>query len=160
MMKWPFRAVLCLACLGAPAVARSQTAENVAVIINDAAPESQRVGEHYVQQRHIPASNVIRIRITPDETIDRAAYVRAIEEPIATALSRARLQDRVLYLVLTKGVPLRIAGTAGQDGTGASVDSELTLLYRRMAGQTIFTRGRVDNPTSTGSSNSSESPMQ
>jgi uncharacterized protein (TIGR03790 family) len=48
--------------------------------------------------------------------------------------------------VLTKGVPLRIAGTNGTDGSVASVDSELTLLYRRLTGQNTPTRGRVVNP--------------
>jgi len=41
-------------------------------------------------------------------------------------------QDRILYIVLTKGIPLRVNGTSGQDGTIASVDSELTLLYRKL----------------------------
>ena len=33
------------------------------------------------------------------------------------AIRRAGLQDRLLYLVLTKGVPLRIADTTGLAGT-------------------------------------------
>ena len=61
------------------------------------------------------------------------------------------LQDRLLYLVLTKGVPLRIAGTTGLTGTLASVDSELTLLYRRLTGQQLSVSGRVDNPFFLGS---------
>jgi uncharacterized protein (TIGR03790 family) len=56
------------------------------------------------------------------------------------------LHDRVLYIVLTKGIPLRIAGTEGTDGSVSSVDSELTLLYRRMTGQVAPTRGRIANP--------------
>jgi hypothetical protein len=59
---------------------------------------------------------------------------------------RTGLHDRILYLVLTKGVPLRIAGTTGFEGMIASVDSELTLLYRRLAGDNVQTRGRIDNP--------------
>ncbi len=62
------------------------------------------------------------------------------------AIRRGGLQDRLLYLVLTKGVPLRIAGTTGLAGTLASVDSKLTLLYRRLAGQPISTAGKIDNP--------------
>ena len=48
--------------------------------------------------------------------------------------------------MLTKGVPLRIAGTAGLDGIVASVDSELTLLYRKITGVLRRVRGHVDNP--------------
>src|ERR1051325_8819841 len=49
-------------------------------------------------------------------------------------------------MVLTKGVPLRINGTAGQEGTMSSVDSELTLLYRRLTGISVETSGQIPNP--------------
>jgi uncharacterized protein (TIGR03790 family) len=120
--------------------------ENVAVVINDASPVSQRVGEYYTRTRAIPASNVFHIRTSVDETIDLSTYATTIEGPIAAALSREGLQDRVLYIVLTKGTPLRIRGTDGQDGTAASVDSELTLLYRKMLRVPVPQRGRIDNP--------------
>jgi uncharacterized protein (TIGR03790 family) len=131
---------------GLPTPAAAQSAENVAVIINDDSPDSQRIGEYYARVRALPASNVLRIRTSLQDTIDRATYTRTIEGPIAAAIGRARLQDRVLYLVLTKHIPLRIAGTTGLNGTGASVDSELTLLYRRMTGQPTRAAGYVDNP--------------
>ena len=124
----------------------AQSAENVAVVINDSSAVSQRIGAYYVEKRGIPPSNVLRIRTSLDETIERPAYASTIEEPIGAAIARAGLQDRILYLVLTKGVPLRIAGTAGSNGTSGSVDSELTLLYRRMTGQPVPAVGRVDNP--------------
>ena len=142
------RTMVLIACVGAivPAVARAQSPENVAVVINGASPASQKIGEYYVRERGIPAANVIRIQAPTTEAVSRVVYASTIEGPIAAALSRERLQDRVLYLVLTKGVPLRIAGTIGQDGTTAAVDSELTLLYRRMTGQTVLARGRINNP--------------
>ena len=123
-----------------------QSAENVAVVINEASAASQRIAEHYIHQRAIPSSNVIRIRTSQQETIDRRTFVDTIQNTIAAALARHRLQDRILYIVLTKGVPLRIAGTGGLEGSSASVDSELTLLYRRMTGKNVPVRGRVDNP--------------
>lgn len=140
---------LVLACALAtmpPSVAHAQSAENVAVVVNDESPVSQRVAEYYVQKRGIPAANVLHVRTTTAEVIERAAFVTTLEQPIGAAISRQGLQDRILYLVLTKGVPLRIAGTSGANGTGASVDSELALLYRRMTGQVAGTRGRIDNP--------------
>ena len=126
--------------------ASGQTAENVAVVINLASPASQRIGEYYVKRHQIPPANVIRIRTAQEETITRERYLATIENPIAAAVTRQRLHDRVLYLVLTKGVPLRIAGTVARDGTMASVDSELTLLYRKLTGRTVPVAGRVDNP--------------
>lgn len=126
--------------------ASAQSPENVAVVINTTSAASQRVGEHYARVRGIPTANVIRIQTSTDDSVSRVVYANTIEAPIAAALGKERLHDRVLYLVLTKGVPLRITGTPGQDGTLAGVDSELTLLYRRMTGQAVLTRGRVDNP--------------
>jgi len=132
--------------LTASAPTFAQTAENVAVVINDASPESRQIGEYYIKARDIPAANVIRLKTTTDETIQPAAFAATIQGPIAAALTRAGTLDQVLYLVLTKGVPLRVLGTGGPDGTVASVDSELTLLYRRMTGRSVAARGKVDNP--------------
>ena len=135
-------AFLCLVATAASA----QSAENVAVVINDNSPDSQRIGEHYAKTRALPESNIIRIRTSSEETVDRATYVSTIEAQISAAIRRAGLQDRLLYIVLTKGVPIRIDGTAGLDGTISSVDSELTLLYRRMTGQGVSPAGKIDNP--------------
>ena len=115
---------------GLSPAASAQGPENVAVIINDASAASQRIGDYYVRQRNIPAENVIHIRTVEDETISRELYALTIERPIAVALTRGQLQDRVLYLVLTKGVPIRINGTSGLNGTVGSVDSELTQIGR------------------------------
>ncbi len=125
---------------------QAQSAENVAVVINESSEESKRVGEHYAVTRKLPPSNILRIQTSTQDTIERPAYEASIERPLAVAIRRGGLQDRLLYLVLTKGVPLRIAGTTGLTGTLASVDSELTLLYRRLTGQQLNVSGRVDNP--------------
>src|SRR5262245_36193028 len=87
----------------------AQSAENVAVIVNDNSTDSQRIGEHYARARGLPESNVFRIKTSTDETIERDVYLKTIEQPLAVAIRRGGLQDRLLYLVLTKGVPLRIA---------------------------------------------------
>lgn len=131
--------------------AQAQSAENVAIVVNDASPASQQIAEAYIRKRGVPPSNVIHVTATTDDQIERAAYAATLEGPIAAALSKGGLQDRVLYIVLTKGVPLRINGTAGLTGTVASVDSELTLLYRRMAGVNVPIVGRIDNPYFLGS---------
>jgi uncharacterized protein (TIGR03790 family) len=128
------------------APARAQTGDNVAVVINDASPASQRIGEYYARKRSVPAENVIHISAPTTDEITKAAYDAAIQNAIAGAIVKHDLQDRILYIVLTKGIPLRIQGTSGQDGTVASVDSELTLLYRRLTGRLVATAGPVQNP--------------
>ena len=129
-----------------PWTALAQSPENVAVVINDSSPDSQKIGLAYAQARAIPDSNVLHIRTSTVETVDRATFALTIEGPLAAAISRRGLQDRILYLVLTKGMPLRVDGTIGQTGTMASVDSELTLLYRRMTGQIVNLSGPALNP--------------
>jgi len=129
-----------------PSRVAAQSAENVAVVINDNSPDSQKIGQAYASARSIPDSNVLHIRTSTAETVDRLIYTQTIEGPIAAAIGRERLQDRILYLVLTKGVPLRVAGTTGQKGTMASVDSELTLLYGRMTGRVVRPEAAVVNP--------------
>ena len=139
-------AVTCLTVwLGTAPVVHGQSPENVAVVVNDNSADSRRIAEHYARTRGLPESNVLRIQ-TSEEAIERDAYVRTIEQPLGLAIKRAGLQDRLLYLVLTKGVPLRIVGTTGVSGTLASVDSELTLLYGRLVGQPISLQGKIDNP--------------
>jgi len=129
-----------------PGLAGAQTGDNVLVVINAASPASVAVGEYYAKARHVPENHVVRLSTSTTEAVERAQYERTIETPIATWLTRHSLQDRVLYFVLTKGVPLRINGTTGRDGTAASVDSELTLLYRRLIGTRAGIMGRVANP--------------
>src|SRR5512146_641555 len=113
--------------LGTPLLA--QTAENVLVVLNEASPISMDIGMYYGQKRGIPQTNLLRIKTTADENISREDFERQIDAPIANWLTRNFAQDRILYIVLTKGIPIRVTGTTGQDGTVASVDSEITLLY-------------------------------
>jgi uncharacterized protein (TIGR03790 family) len=143
--------VLFLCFLSIPATASGQAAANVAVIINEKSSASIRIGEYYAEHRGIPPANIIRIATPPVEEVDRTTFTDSIATPIARALTVAGLQDRVLYLVLTKGVPLRISGTIGGRGTAASVDSDLTLLYRRMTGRPVPPAGPLDNPYYAGS---------
>ena len=124
----------------------AQSPENVAVVINDNSPESQRIGQAYAAARSIPDSNVFHIRTATQDTIDAQLFQRTIHGPLSGAIGRARLHDRILYLVLTKGIPIRIAGSQGQNGSMASVDSELTLMYRRMSGRLNTPQGPVVNP--------------
>ena len=120
--------------VAAPALA--QTGDNVLLIVNQASADSVRIAEHYARVRGVPQTQVVRITVdaVADE-IERPAFDSQIQTPIAEWIRRHSAQDRILYIVLTKGVPLRIRGTSGRSGTIASVDSELTLLYRRLTGE-------------------------
>jgi uncharacterized protein (TIGR03790 family) len=129
-----------------PIRASAQSVDNLVLVINDSSPASVQVGEYYAQKRKVASDHVVHINTVVSDTVARAEYLRAIEAPIGTWLSTRGLQDTVLYLVLAKGVPLRIAGTDGLTGTVASVDSELTLLYQKLLGNQVPLAGRVANP--------------
>ena len=126
--------------------ALAQTPANVMVVINDASPESVRIGEYYVAKRRIPPENVVRLKTAVADEMDRAAYEVLIERPISENLTQHATQDRIHYIVVTKGIPLRVRGTSGLEGSVASVDSELTLLYRKLLGIPIPPAGRIPNP--------------
>jgi uncharacterized protein (TIGR03790 family) len=103
--------------------------ENVAVVVNANSAASGEIAAYYIQKRGVPERQVCLIRTTAEETIERARFDREIAAPLARCLKARGLTERVLYLVTTLGVPLRIAGSEGPDGTRAAVDSELCLLY-------------------------------
>jgi uncharacterized protein (TIGR03790 family) len=121
----------------------AQSAENVLVVVNARDALSRRVGAYYVHARQVPLKNVCRIDAPPAETIGRADYEKLVEAPIARCLSSARLVEKILYIVTAQGVPLRVSG-AGMEG--AAVDSELTLLYSKLAGRSFPLAGAVPNP--------------
>jgi uncharacterized protein (TIGR03790 family) len=124
----------------------AQTADHVLLVVNKTSQDSVKVGEHYSRVRRIPADQVLQIEAPVTETVPRATFQRQIETPISNWIAKRAAHDRILYIVLTKGVPLRIEGTLGRTGTVASVDSELTLLYRKMVGATLAPGGQVPNP--------------
>ena len=125
----------------------AQSGANVLVLANEALPSSVEIAEYYVQRRQVPADQLLKIRTSVADQVSRQEFERTIQNPIRVWLARTGAQDRILYVVLTKGIPLRIAGQGGgRTTTIASVDSELTLLYRRMTGQAVSPAGNVPNP--------------
>ena len=126
--------------------AAAQDGTNVLLVVNDASPDSRQIGEHYAAVRGVPRENIVRLQTPPVEEVERRLYDSDIEFPILRRITSTARQDRILYIVLTKDVPLRIRGTAGLRGTTASVDSELTLLYQRLLGHRLLPFGRLNNP--------------
>ena len=141
-------ALVCSALLFPPA-ASAQSGANVVVVANESNADSIAIAEHYAKARGLPTDNVIRLKTLPADTpevISRLLYDRNIQKPIADWFNRHSAHDRILYIVLTKGIPLRIEGSGGRNGTQASVDSELTLLYRTLTGRAVPPHGQIDNP--------------
>lgn len=124
----------------------AQGPENVLLVVNKSSKDSRAVAEYYQKQRAIPAGNVCMIKTLDQEEIKRVFFEDEIRKPIWNCLAKRSLQDRALYIVLTKGVPIKIKGEEGQKEDYASVDSELTLLYSDMLGIPHRLSGGLPNP--------------
>jgi uncharacterized protein (TIGR03790 family) len=126
----------------------AQTPAQVLVVVNKKSPTSTAIGQYYMNRRAIPAANLCVIDTPPEDDISHAVYEADIEKPIGSFLAARKLQESILYVVTTQGVPLRITGKPADRlrDTGASVDSELTLLYQKLHGVTIPLEGPRPNP--------------
>jgi len=124
----------------------AQTPDEVLIVVNQASPLSRKIGEYYAERRRVPASNICRLQSTSNEEISRSDYDSQIAKPIQDYLRGHKLTEKVLYIVTTAGVPLKIRGSLGITGDAASVDSELTLLYSDIHGHSHSTAGGVANP--------------
>ncbi|MDR2982858.1 MAG: TIGR03790 family protein, partial [Puniceicoccales bacterium] len=144
-----------------PSLFATVTPENVVVVVNRDDIDSLEIARHYIKARNIPEKNLIEMSLSHNEEITWEVFQRTIWNPLLKELikrewltgtvkpdpdkaGRQRLvvgENKIGYLVLCRGVPLRIANSAEvleQEAlrnineafavTTASVDSELTLL--------------------------------
>lgn len=141
------------------------------VVYNENDPLSRDLAGFYAEKRGIPAERVISLKCPTDEEITREQYDETIAGPLRAQFdahgwwtrtpdrpdkepSSVVRANRIRFLVLMRGIPLRIRQTAAypgdfcnqpppiRDANGASVDSELAVLG-------LFTRGisgLVPNP--------------
>lgn len=135
---------LILVLLALSARATAQGPENVLLVVNKDSKASRAVGNYYRARRGIPARQVCTIRTLDEDEIARVFFEDEIRKPILKCLRQRALQDRILYIVLTKGVPLKIKREGRDDQ--ASVDSELTLAYQDLLGVRHRLSGALRNP--------------
>jgi uncharacterized protein (TIGR03790 family) len=138
--------VRCLLTLLLASAALAQGPENVLVVVNGASSVSRQIGSYYRQRRGVPQANLCVIDAPAVEVVTRRVYDKAVAAPIAACLKSRGLEEKVLYIATTLGVPLRIDGSGGVHGTGAAVDSELALLYADIRGARHPIEGTVANP--------------
>ncbi len=156
---------LALAVLGATALRDTRQPEfrRVVVLANSNDPGSLELARHYCTCRGIPSANIIALPMPLTETVSWPEFVQQVWEPLAAALARDGWIDWIefegrdiagrrlrlthhhalSYLVLCRGVPLRIAHDdslrdqvvdqvlarkSELQSNRASVDSELALL--------------------------------
>lgn len=98
--------------------APSPDVKRVLVVINQNSPDSTVVGSYYVKKRSIPKENVVFVKVTSNNNISTTEYTSGIEGAVRANL--AKNKNKIDFIVLTKGVPLRL----DNDG-GNSVDGRL-----------------------------------
>jgi uncharacterized protein (TIGR03790 family) len=155
----------CLLATGAqgPAAEPAAAAARVVVLANRDDPDSLRLARYYTEKRGVPAANIFAYKMSAAETIGWPEFVATIWQPLQDDLVRAGWIDaipmdlvdqagrrkyvihshRIAYLVVCRGVPLRIeanpawaiepavvplANQAEFRTNQAAVDSELALL--------------------------------
>lgn len=100
--------------------------KNVVVVINDSSPISQAIGAYYQSKRGIPDSNVCHIQCPTVEEIPGSVCESDIVCPIRSFLSSHPFPDRIDYIVLTKGIPLKAAYDNAYFSGPVSIASLLT----------------------------------
>ncbi|HTS48412.1 MAG TPA: TIGR03790 family protein [Bryobacteraceae bacterium] len=129
------------------ALAVCQSAANVLVVANEASPLSQKIADYYAARRHIPPANICRLNVQPDEEISPEEYQSRIADPIAAFLRAHHLEENILYIVTTAGLPLRVSGHGdGILSEVGAVDSELALLYSDMHAHPHIAPSGIPNP--------------
>jgi uncharacterized protein (TIGR03790 family) len=123
----------------------AQGPQNILLVVNRKSKISRAIGEYYRERRGVPPDQICYLRTFDAEEIDRETFDEEVKRPILRFLERGKLEDRILYIVLTKGVPLKIKGGSTRRDY-ASVDSELTLLYQDLAGVPRSLDGPARNP--------------
>lgn len=147
-------------------------AARVVIVANSADPDSESLAAYYARARGIPPENIVPLFLPREETVPWPVFAADLFNPLSAELIRrgwisavpsagvdacGRREGvfdghRISYLVLMRGVPLRIAEnpawlpagkkTAGINVNCASVDGELALLAR--SGSPVY--GMVPNP--------------
>ena len=141
--------LLALAMVVALPLSGAPSGADVLVVVNRQSLVSRRIGDYYTKKREVPLSQICTLNVPPDEQISRRSYDQNVEAPIASFLKKNGLAEKILYIVTTLGVPLKIAGENGLGDLqtdAASVDSELAALYGRKHGTAMPLKSAVNNP--------------
>lgn len=119
----------------AAAQPKSKDVNRVLVVINKSSEASQEIGRYYMKQRGIPGNQLVLITAPEKEQISVEEFRGQVEPLISIKL---KAMPNIDYIVLTKGVPLRI-----QNGAGFSVDSMLASIREPLADADLVEPAKV-----------------
>jgi uncharacterized protein (TIGR03790 family) len=104
---------------------------DVLLVANNQSAVSMNISNYFFTQRNMAYR--VNISVIEQETINFTTFNSSIRIPIENYLLQNNLVNQINYIVLTKGIPLRIENPIGSSCFAithqcASVDSELTLI--------------------------------
>jgi len=112
-LVFPFILALSTAAALANAQPVKRSPDEVLLLTNSNSPISRAVADDYAQKRHIKHRLSIKCQDsalrTQDETMTLADFTEKIETPVRKYL---RTHPRIEFIVLTKGIPIRITGAS------------------------------------------------
>lgn len=114
-----------------------KTPLNVVVVSSQRSPESQQIGRAYMEAYRLKPEQFCLIPCAPVEEIPLLEYRETVEKPVMDHLKRTKLVGRVDYLLLTKGVPIRIK-EGGFSVDAALMTAPLKLPFKRGLGDWHF----------------------
>jgi uncharacterized protein (TIGR03790 family) len=110
---------------------------SVVVVKNLDSSDSVAIADYYANKRKLPSENVCAVHMTDVEECSYKEYAEQLEGPLKRFL--AKLGHPVDYIVLTKGIPIRVhEGLVG----GMSVDSVIVTMD--LPGGQVGPPGTVD----------------
>lgn len=104
-----------------PLTVTTPDAKRVLLVVNKASDQSREIGEYYMKRRGIPSSNVVYLDCSRSDNVSPDEYLFGIQNPIQEAIQNS--SSPIDFVVLTKGIPIRI-----RDDEGFSVDGHLAAM--------------------------------
>jgi len=97
--------------------------DEVLVISNKNMAGSEDIAEYYRKQRSIPASHVLSLSLSSDETMTRQEYDTILSSSVRRTINNLQPQAQIRAIVLMYGVPLKVAPPPPSASNHALVDS-------------------------------------
>ncbi len=125
--------------LGREKDAQALNAEEILVVANSNVAESIEIARYYMNKRAIPASHLLSVALTVNETMSRNEYDEVLKKEVLEALEKRSSLPRIAAIVLIYGIPLKVEppelsweeNKLPKGDEKAAVDSELALVKKR-----------------------------
>jgi len=125
--------------LGREKDAQALNAEEILVVANSNVAESIEIARYYMNKRAIPASHLLSVALTVNETMSRNEYDEVLKKEVLEALEKRSSLPRIAAIVLIYGIPLKVEppelsweeNKLLKGDEKAAVDSELALVKKR-----------------------------